>query len=255
MAELLKIEVTKAELEKGIIPANHVLCHMYYMSEGAKTRTGIIYGINTDLIYADSDNPDDDSSHAADMVEVSLVVVKCPEKLYFNPEDEKSMPWETEMDIDEDDVIFTNTIEALNAVTLVCEGEYYKIIPYQDIYCAKRDIWVDKWVGTKKTVVVMFNGYVLCSQIHKDSLSDLDVTSEDKIDTTRGIIEFLGEPNKRYLNPEVYDFLPLEKGDEVLFNKKSPPFLLERQKYSSKFDSEQLYWVIQRRNINAVLNR
>jgi hypothetical protein len=252
MAELLKIEVTRSELEKGIIPANHVLCHMYYTSEGAKTRAGIIYGINTDLIYADSDNPDDESSHAADMAEVSLVVVKCPEKLYFNPKDDKSMPWETTMELKIGDTVWTNTIEALNAVTLVCEGEFYKILPYQDLYCARRYV---KENSIPELWTIMLNGYVLCSQIHKESTHVLDVTSKDKIDLTRGIVEFLGKPNKRYLNPEVYDFLPLEKGDEVLFNKKSPPFLLERQKFSSKFDSEKLYWVVQRRNINAVLNR
>jgi hypothetical protein len=256
MVELLKTEVTKRELEEGILPQNHVLCLAHFSNEGAATPSGIIYGVNKDLVYSDADNLDDDTVHAADLAELALIVVKCPERLYFNPDDkDKSMPWETDMEICEDDIIWTNTIEAMNAVTLVCEGKIYKILPYQDIYCAKREIWVDKWKGTKKTVVVMFNGYVLCSQVHKESLSEFDVTSADKVDPTKGIVEFLGEPNKRYINPDSVDFVDLNKGDEVLFSKKVPPVLLERQKYASKFDSEKLYWTIQRRNINAVLNR
>jgi len=258
MTQLLKIEVTKEQLTNGIVPQNYVLCLVHYTNEGAKTKSGIIYGVNKELTYADSDNPDDDSAHAADLAEVSMVAYKLPEKLYFNSEDkDRSMPWETEMEICEDDIIFTNTIEALNAVTLVCEGKLYKLIPYQDIICAKREIWVDKWTvpPKKKTVVEMFNGYVLCEQVHRESLSEFDVTSADKIDPAKGKIAYYGSLNKSYLREDLVDFVDLRKGDIVLFDRKVPPFLLERQKYSSQFDSEKLYWVVQRSRIVGVIKR
>jgi hypothetical protein len=256
MAELLKISVTRKELDEGIIPQNQVLCHAYYDNTDMKTKSGIIIGVNKELIYNESDNPADDSAHAADFAEVSLRVYKLPQKLYYNPEDkDNSMPWETEMEICEDDIIFTNTIEALNAVTLVCEGELYKLIPYQDIICAKREIWADKWKGIKKTVVEMFNGYVLCEQVHKESLSEFDVTSADKIDPTKGEIAYYGSLNKSYIREDLCDFVDLRKGDIVLFDRKVPPFLLERQKYASQFDSEKLYWVVQRSRIVAVISR
>jgi hypothetical protein len=266
MAELLKTNISRKELEDGIIPQNMVLCRAYYSNEGAATKSGIIYGVNKELVYSDSDNVDDDSMHAADLAEVSLEVYKLPETLYFNIDDpDKSMPWETRMELREKDLVWTNTIEALNAVTLVCEGELYKLIPYSDIYVAKRE-WViygddrgddnsHHFYRTPGIDVVMINGYVLCEQIHKESLSELDVTSADKIEPGKGKIAYTGTPNKQYLNPQYIDFIDLRVGDEVLFSHRTPPWLLERQKYSSKFSQDKLYWVIQRRNIVAVLNR
>jgi hypothetical protein len=262
MAELLKIEVTRKELDEGIIPTNMVLCEMYYSSIGAKTKSGIIYGVLTDITYADADNPDDASAHAADMAEVSMRVTKLPQKLYFNPEDkEKSMPWDTDMEICEEDVIFTNTIEALNAVTLVCEGKNYKLIPYQDAICAQRTHQTSHGYDGKTYTdnfgvnVVMLNGYVLCTLKNKESLSELDVTSQDKLDMTKGTIAFVGTAPLKYLVPEYSHIDDLRVGDEVLFSSKVPPFALERQKYSAKFSNTETYYVIHRRNINAVLNR
>jgi hypothetical protein len=258
MSELLKINVSKKELDEGIIPTNHVLCYAHYSNENLTTKSGIIIGVNKELLYSDSDNLDDDSAHNADLAEVSMVVYKLPQKLYFNTEDrEKSMPWLTDMEICEDDEIFTNTIDSLNAVTLVCEGKLYKLINYSDIYCAKREIWVDKWSvpQKKKTAVEVFNGYVLVILTNKESISELDVTSADKLDKTKGIIAYIGNPVKRYLNPDYAHIEDLRVGDKVLFSAKSAPFALERQKYASKFDENQIYYVIHRKDINAVLSR
>ena len=256
MAELLKQNVTRKELEEGIIPTNYVLCEQHYSNENLTTKSGIIVGVNKDLLYADADNLNDDSAHSADLAEVSMIAVKLPAKLYFNPEDkDKSMPWDCEMEICEDDEVFTNIIESLNAVTLVCEGKNYKLIPYNDCYCVKREIWVNKWEGTKKTVVEMLNGYVLVTLTSKESISEFDVISQERLDKTKGVISYIGSPVKQYLNPDYTHIEDLRVGDEVSFNQRVPPVLLERQKYSSKFNSEQLYWVIHRKNIIAVLNR
>jgi hypothetical protein len=234
-----------------------VLCEAFYQSEGAMTKSGIIYGINPELVYQDNDKTTVDS-HAANLAEVCLRVYKLPDRLYFNPDDvDKSMPWETENELQEEDLVFTNPIDALNAVSIVCEDKLYKLINYADIYCAKREIWVDKWSvpQKKKTIVVMVNGYVLFVPKTKSSLSALDVTSQDKIDKTVGIVAFTGTPNKRYVNPEYSDFKDLQEGDEILFDKKYAFTYLERVKYASQFDDTQLYGVIQRRKINAVVNR
>jgi hypothetical protein len=221
-----------------------------------KTKSGIIVGVNKDLLYSDADNLNDDSAHDADMAEVSMVAYKLPEKLYFNSEDkEKSMPWQTEIEICEDDEIFTNTIDSLNAVTLVCEGKNYKLISYQDIYCAKREYWLNKFAGTKKTSIHMFNGYVLVTLTNKESISEFDITSQDKLDKTKGTIAYIGEPPKAYLIPEYTHIEDLKVGDEVLFNPKAGIFPLERQTYASKFSDKQIYYVVHRKNINAVLNR
>jgi len=263
MAELLKIEVTKQELDKGIIPTNHVLMLMDYVSEGAKTKSGITYGVLTDLVYADSDNLDDDTSHAADMAEVSGVVVKCPQKLFFDPDDDKSMNWETDMELEIGDRVWTNPIETLNAVSLVCEGRVYKIIPYHEIYVAKRHHEQATYIIEDKfragfdpwDEIIVLNGFVLCRQKNKESLSNLDVTSEDKTYQDRGIVAYVGKPNKRYKTGDHMDFVDLKIGDEVMWDYKYKAFLLERQKYASRFDEDNLYFVVPRRRIVAVLNR
>jgi len=244
MAELLKIEVTEKDLRDGILPQNYVMTLMDYTAEGASTKSGIIYGINTELVYADGDNPDDNSSHAADLAEVSSVVVKVPQKLYFNPDDEKGMNWECNMELEVGDRIWTNVIETLNAVCLVCGDKVYKLIPYSDIYCAKRG-----------DTVIMINGFVLCRQKYVETISELDITSGDRICKDRGIVAYLGKPNKRYRTTDYMDFLDLREGDEILWDRKYAAYLLERQTYASRFNDKELFWVVPRRRIVAVLNR
>jgi hypothetical protein len=267
MAELLKTEVTRKELEEGIIDANFVLCEMFYDAEGAVTKSGIVYGFNKDITYQAHDDPNDTSSHIADVAETCAKVVKLPEKLYFNPEDENSMPWDCDMELCEGDLVWTNPIESLNAVSLVCENKVYKLLPYSDLYCAKRSILIKKTTEWDKDtmlpkdvrwydeVVIMLNGYVLCEQVPRPKLSELDITNCDTIDKTRGVIAYLGKPNRTHKRPEYSDFLDLKIGDEVLFDKKYTPFLLERTLVAAKFSQEKLYWVIPRRRIVAVLNR
>jgi hypothetical protein len=256
MAELLKTPITRKELEEGIVPQNYVLCETYYTSLNARTKSGIIYGVNLDTLYADADNKHDTSSHPADMAEVSFKVYKLPERLYFNKDDvDKSMPWETEQELWEEDIVFTNIMEALNAITLTCDGKEYRLLPYQDLICAKREVWVDKWAGTKKTIVVMLNGYVLIEQMMLEATSSLDVTTAGKVDPTKGKIAYIGSRNTDYLMPDYCDIENMEGGDIAIFDKKYKPFLLERTLYSSRFDDKKLYNVIPRRRIVAVIKK
>jgi hypothetical protein len=111
MAELLTTSVTREELDNGIIPQNMVLCHQFYESEGMKTKSGIIVGVLTELTYQDADNLKDDSSHIADFAETALVVYKVPEKLFFDPDDPHSMEWQTVMELQVGDMVWTNPIE------------------------------------------------------------------------------------------------------------------------------------------------
>jgi co-chaperonin GroES (HSP10) len=171
---------------------------------------------------------------------------------------------------------------------LICEDKVYKIIPYQDLYVAKRKSYainvdklppsisardfLDEWkrggdillinpyssssspVATELSpLVIPLNGYCLLKQIHYKSLSPLDVTSEEKVDKTKGEVAYVGNPNKRYKNERYTDFKNLREGDVVLFDKKTTPFLLERQLYASRFDPDNLYWIVQRRGIAMVI--
>ena len=104
--------------------------------------------------------------------------------------------------------------------------------------------------------VICINGFILCKEVHKESLSFLDVTNEDKIDMTKGRVAYFGKPNKRYRFEGIEDFQNLQKEDLILYDKKASPFLLERTSYANKFsDNGELYYVVQRRYISAVLKR
>ena len=266
MAQLEIIQVTREELDNGVVPVNHVLCKVHYESEGMQTKSGITVGILTELTYQDSDNDKDDSSHIADWAETSFIVYKVPERLWFDPDDGKSMQWETECEVQVGDLVFTNAIDALNAVTLECEKERYCFIPYEELYVAKRvheqTVGIhygegNYYVGTDPWVeVIPLNGYILIEPVHYEKLSDLDVTSEDKEDKTRGKVRFIGSCNKRYRKEEDVDFADLRVGDTVLLDKKAAPFLLQRTKYNDFFsDTGEKFFVVQRRKIAMVVDR
>ena len=246
-----RITLTKEELDRAEIPLNHVLIEMLHTSEGIKSKGGVIMGFNTDVTYAEGD----DNSWVADLAECYGRVHKVPGALFFDPDDPQTMDWETEMDLIEDDVVWFSVLESKNSPEILCEKTLYKSIPYADCFCYKRTTWVNKWEGRKKTVVGMLNGYILCQQVYEKKLSDLDALSEDKVDKTKGIIEFIGEAPTRYIREEYSHIEDLRVGDEVAFDKKAPIFLLERTKALATFDGDRLFWVIQRRRISLILNR
>ena len=238
-----RIELTKEEFDRGIMPFpnNHVLVKTIYSSEGAKTKGGVIVGFNTDTVYAEGDN-----SWAADMQEVSGIVERVPEKLYFNDDkdDINSMEWECDMELKKGDEVWYGLIEATNSYEILCEGNLYKLIPYADIYVAKRD-----------KEVIPLNGYILMQTTHRTKISELDYLSEDKVDNTKGIVKFVGKPNKRYRDEAYADFVDLRKDDIVVVSPRTPFLFLERKSYMARFDGDNLYVVMPRRKILSVLNR
>jgi hypothetical protein len=248
-----QIELNREELLRAEIPTNHVLVRVIWRAEGATSKSGVVIGFCEDVNYAE-----DESFWSAELAEIRGEVVKTPKSLYFNPEDTaKSMDWETEMELIEGDKVWYSTLEAKNSVQVLCEGEIYKSIPYSDIYCYKREIWVDKWSvpQKKKTVVGVLNGFVLLKPCFLPVLSDLDHLSQETIDMTRGVISFIGEPPKAYLR-DVYSHIEdLRIGDEVLFDRKTPLFMLERSKNLACFDGDNQFWCVQRRRIAMILNR
>lgn len=241
MPKRYRTRISREELDDSIIPVNHVLVEMQYSAVGAKTKSGIIYGFDVDEQYQGED------AHAADCAEVWGIVVKVPQKLYFNPDDENnSMPWDCEMELQEGDRVWFSALESKNSVELECEGKVYKSIPYMDCFVAIRDM---------SGKVIMLNSYVLCTPLKKESLSSLDTISKDKIDMTKGIIAFCGNPVKRYLREQYCDLPDLREGDMVQFDAKTPLYYLERKGYTATFDGDNLYWVVQRRRIVMILNR
>jgi hypothetical protein len=243
-----QIEITKEDLERASAPINHVLLKMLHTSEGIKSKGGVIIGFNTENTYAEGD-----SSWVADLAEVYAEVYKLPDKLFFDPDDPRSMDWETEIELCEGDICYFSALESKNSTQLICDNVLYKSIPYADIFAYKREVWVDKWKGTKTTVRKPINGFILCSLIYNKKISPLDAISETQIDKSRGVVAFVSEPVKSYIRPEYCHISDLRVGDEVLFDPKVRPFLLERTTALATFNGNELYWCLPRRRISMIL--
>jgi hypothetical protein len=237
-----RIQISKEDFDNGKIPdlANHVLVEMVQSNDYRKSQGGIIVGLAERVVYAEGNN-----SLAADLEEVWGVVAKVPTHLY-----PKSMDWETEMELQVNDVCYFGIIEAHNAIEIVCEDKLYKLIPYSDIYVAKRYV-MENSIPEPKTIVL--NGYVLAQTINRTKIHELDVVSEDQIDTTKCVIKYIGKPNKSYKNASFVDIPNLEVDDVVMLAPRTPLQFLERKKYISSFQGEELFIVVPRRKIIMIL--
>ena len=246
-----RITLTKEELQRADIPLNHVLIELIYKSEGLKTKGGITVGFLEDTTLGDG------SAHPADVAEIFGRVIKLPQKLYFNPEDQNnSMDWDCEMELQVGDIVWFSVLESKNAVEILCDEVLYRSVPYSDCYCAKREYtWQDVPDNETAEVIIPLNGFVLCRQCYMPQISPLDAISDTIIDKSRGTIAYLGKPVRAYLRPEYSDVSNLEVGDEVIFDPKAPLFLLERTKELAMFEDDNLFWVVLRRRIIFVNNK
>ena len=244
MGQLLKTELTREELKNGWIPSNYVMVESELTAEGKTTKGGIVVGHDEDVTFYSSEE-NADHAHEADIAQICSRVYEVPDKLYYNKEDQVgSMPWDCDMELQVGDMVWYSVLESRNAVTVVCEGRGYKLIPIQDCYVAK-----------KEDEVICLNGYVLLEPVYHKNDSPLAVSQKGEVDKTRGIVRYVGNPNREYLVPYYADFQNLEIGDEVLLAQGTSPWLLERKSYLAQFDKENLYWVVQRRRISLVLSK
>jgi hypothetical protein len=252
MAKRFRTKLSKEEFERAEIPSNHVAVELLRLEENATTHGGIYMGYNVDETWED-----DNETHPADIASICGIVRKVPHKLFYTP-DGQGLPWDTDMELQVGDTVWFNIIESLNSVEFAVDKAYIRIIPYQDCYCAKRRIPDPQWIYSNYFIgvehflekVIMLNGYCLLEQVRLPKLSDLDVTSEDHVYEDRGIIRYLGTPNRTYTVSKYQDNTELKVGDMAFIRPGYKPFLLERRGYFAQFDSDhKLYWCVQRRNI------
>jgi hypothetical protein len=236
-----QVRLTRKQFDEGglVFPANHVVVEVSYSNENAKTKAGIVVGFDKDKVFAEGNEV-----HAADLMEVYGTVAKVPEKLYFNPEDPKSPDYETEMELEVNNIVWFSILESANALEILVEDKLYKVMPYSDIYCVKR--------GDE---VIVLNGLCLCQTVTHKKISELDFISESRIDMSKCVVKFIGKPNKRYKNENYVDHQDLKVDDLVLLQPRTPIPFLERKAYMAKFNGDELYIIVPRRKIVAVLNR
>lgn len=234
-----RIKLSQEEFDKGKIPSNHIAVELLRLEKDAVTKGGIYAGFLEDVTWEK-----DGESHPADIAAVIGRVVKLPDKLYYNEEDiHNSFPWDTDIDLEIGDLVWFNFIETLNTNEIQIGNKVLRFIPYQDVYAAKRK---NKWLVDQ---VIMLNGYVLLEPIPLPSLSKLDHLSHDKVYTDRGIVAYVGKPNRAYVNKNYSDNPDIEVGQTAYLMPGYTPFLLERQSSLAHFNGDKLYYCVQNRRI------
>ncbi len=234
-----RIKLSQEEFDKGKIPSNHIAVELLRLEKDAVTKGGIYAGFLEDVTWEK-----DGESHPADIASIIGRVVKLPEKLYYNEEDiHNSFPWDTDIELEVGDMAWWNFIETLNTNEIQIGNKVLRFIPYQDCYCAKRQ---DKLLGEQ---VIMLNGYVLLEPIPLARLSELDHISQDKFYNDRGIVRYIGNANRAYVNKNYSDNPWIEVGQTAYLMPGYTPFFLERQKAFSIFNGDKLYFCVQNRRI------
>ena len=244
-----RIILSEKEFENSAIATNHVLVEMKYSSDKLRTHAGIHIGFNSEEIFAVG--MDDKTAHAADVAEIWGIVTRVPDRLVFDKDDPLSMDWECGQELQKGDQVFFNVLESKNANEVQVGNTVYRSIPYRDCIVTKRTI---PTMGADTTVNICLNGFVLCTPCYMPKLGSLDAVSDTLVDKTRGKIAYIGNPVKSYLREEYCHIEDLRVGDEVLFDKKAPLYMLERLKETAVFPEWPL-WVVQRRRIAMLLNR
>lgn len=242
--ERIRTKLSQEEFERAKTPSNHVAVELLRVEKDATTKGGIYMGYLDDTTWED-----DNETHSADIASVVGRVVKCPQELYYNENDpHNSMPWKTEMELVEDDIVWFNLIESLNANEIEIDNKIIRIIPYSDIYVAKREIWIDKWARKKQIIIKCLNGYCLLEQVPISRVSGLDQIDHG-VYNDRGIVRYFGTPNSEYINKSASDDIVIKEGEMAYIKPGYTPFPLERRTYFALFNEDKLYYCVQRRRI------
>ena len=252
-----RIKLSQENLADAVVPSNNVLVELLRLEKDATTKGGIYMGYLEDTTWED-----ESESHPADIASVIGRVVKVPQKLYYNEDDpNNSMTWDTDMELEIGDLLWFNFLESLNTNEIQIDNRILRFIPYTDVYVAKRSrlastsLEYDVKSGLPLRVdyfneqVVMLNGFVLLELMPLPKLSELDHISQDKVYTDRGIVRYVGKPNRDYLNKRYYDNTELEVGEVAYLMPGYFPFMLERRDYFASFEDNKLFYCVQSRRI------
>jgi len=249
MSENLQIRLTRKEYDEATVsyPSNYVHLLMPKKEE-LKTKAGIIIGFNEDVTYGESD-----TSHIADVTIVRGEIVKQVDRLYFNRKDiDNTMSWSCDVDTQMGDIAYSHPLALKNCPQILVEDDVYSVIKYEDILVAKRHRWISKFDGKETWDVICTNGYAILELVQKEAISELDLLDKD-IDKKRGIVKYVGKPNKLYQNPKRSDIPNLEVGDLVTIDPNVNVFFLERSIWNLSFDGDKQYLTVQMCDIEFVL--
>jgi hypothetical protein len=181
-------------------------------------------------------------------------IVKVPESLsLFSKKNPKGSWWLTEIEVEEGDFVWVSYGSVLDVDVLVCEGEEYCLIPYQDLRLARK----------RDGSYMLLNGWVLYKDVEEDQpdTSIINPETREHIDLNKGRVVLTGNPNKLYYETDKvtkqvrWVDLDADKdvklGDVIVKYNPSHHLILENPLFA-EYPEKEVY-LIQRRNIIAVL--
>ncbi len=189
--------------------------------------------------------------HADRISEVVLV----PDSLYYYPDMYKhkhateSIDWDTTMELRVGDIVWHTFMELADTYNIEVRDEdaLYKLLRYEDFHFAQR--------GEE---LIMLNGYVLCEEVLKDRFNDFDVLDQE-VDMRLGKIALLGNRNRAYrIRGGAKDLDGddiLEVGDIILKRRSDIHIRLEEEVHARFPLERKMYFIIQRRDILAVIDK
>ena len=239
------------EVGKLLSCRNQILVKRKYNNEEQRTEAGI--WIITDTSFRPA-------LHADRIGEV----VKVPDGLWYHSLGYKnysyggeSMPWDCEQELRPGDTVVHTFMDRDDIVNIEVEdepGELYRMMPYDDIYVARR--------GDE---VIPLNGYCLCEEVMKESMSEvLDIIQydkndnlEDPIDKQVGKVAYVGKANRAYRTGksgerDLDGGADVEVGDVIIKRRGDIHIRLEEDLHNRFFDSPVMYFIIQRKDIMGV---
>jgi hypothetical protein len=228
--------------------SNMVLCRSVKRNVGSRTKNGVI--ISSEYYHMNDYLP-----VGADRV---MEIIKVPE--IIQP---RAGMWMPEIELQPGDIAWCSFIGSLNCVHILDKsGVIYKLIEYFDFKVVRRK------TATGEDIIPL-NGFVLMKDVYieKPKISDLDIVEfKPTIDYTRGIVAYIGKPNKYYtlrmkngsfVKEDLESKSEIKAGDKVIFDDaicygKIHPYL-ENKLYKC-FDGDNMYFFLQRKDIAFIEN-
>lgn len=242
MAGIFRIELTSKEFDEAEVrsPSTSVLVEIFDWKEELKTKSGVVIGFNPDVQYAEgADN------HIADVARVYGRIAKQPDKLWFHKKRNDSPPWEAELETEVGDYVWFSPLVAVNCTEIIVGERLYKVVPYEDLFVARK--------GGIDGEVVPLNGHVVMETMPLEKKSQFDVISEMGINYDKGRVVFVGKSNKSFQAKMHADHPDIKVGDIAVFDSIAVPYYLERNEFNMNFDEDKKYFLVQRHKIALVL--
>jgi len=240
--EINRISLSQKEFDRAqvVYPSNSVIVEIEGWKEELKTKAGITIGFNEDVLYAEGEG-----SHIADVARVYGRIAKQPSRIYFHPTQGDSPPWHPRLETQVGDYVWFNTLLATNCEELLVGDRLYKVIPYQDLFVARR--------GSKDGEIIPLNGFCILQTMTLEPLSKFDVISKLGVDKSKGRVLYVGQPNLAYQNKINADHEDVQEGDIAIFDSRIIPAYLERNEFNMNFSEGERVFVVQRHRISLTL--